>query len=78
MINWLIEVSLRNRFLAIAFFPKRNFSRFTRGLSERGWVRSPRRSQRHVNHFAQRYKSNGRPMKWQSQRRGSAPYQSPC
>lgn len=39
MINWLIEVSLRNRFLVIVFFPKRNFSRFTRDLSERGWVR---------------------------------------
>ena len=35
MINWLIEVSLRHRFLVIAFFPKRNFSRFTRDLSER-------------------------------------------
>jgi hypothetical protein len=39
MINWLIEVSLQNRFLVIVFFPKRNFSRFTHDLSERGWVR---------------------------------------
>jgi hypothetical protein len=39
MINWLIEVSLRHRFLVIVFFPKRNFSRFTRDLSARGWVR---------------------------------------
>jgi hypothetical protein len=39
MINWLIEVSLRNRFLVMVFFPKRNFSQFTRNLSEGGWVR---------------------------------------
>jgi hypothetical protein len=39
MINWLIEISLRHRFLVIALFPKRNFSRFTSDLLARGWVR---------------------------------------